>query len=53
MWDRVTEWMGSGHFVSIGNTNDASYGEERCFQMAQTNPAAAMLTADNFGYFAM
>jgi len=41
------------HFKTIGSTNDAKYGEEACHLLAQSSPAAAMLTADNFGYFAI
>ena len=46
------------HFESIADTNDyingqAAYGEETCYQLAQSNPAGVQTIADSFGYYAM
>lgn len=41
------------HFNSIGSTTDNAYGEETCYQLAQSDPATARRIADNYGYFAV
>ena len=39
------------HFRDIGNTDDITYGERGCLELAQSFPKEAMINADSFEYF--
>lgn len=41
------------HFNSIGGTTDDAYGQNACYQLAQSNPTGARRLADNYAYFAV
>ena len=42
----------SSHFTANGGTKDYVYGPAAAQNLAQTNPSAAIMNADNHGFFA-